>query len=178
MRAAPLVPSFVLLGFVALSSGPSTQTTGSESDAAVRIGVYDNRAIAIAFAQSRFNSIGDLVEARAKAAEAGDDARLAELEAKGASLQRRLHFQGFGRYPVDDLLAHVEDELPAVAERLDLDAIVWLSDYHGEHVEIVDVTDELAALFKPEERALKWIEQIGDAEFVDLDTLVEMRPNE
>ncbi|MEO0631051.1 MAG: hypothetical protein AAFY46_10035 [Planctomycetota bacterium] len=55
---------------------------------------------------------------------------------------------------------------------------MWLCDYHGEDVDIVDVTDELAALFDPGERAIKWIEQIGDAEVVDLDTLVEMRPDE
>jgi hypothetical protein len=171
--------SAALIGYFGLSTGPSIGGASPEPDPAVRIGVYDNRPIAIAFGHSEYNPVWQKLESRRQAAEAGDDATVAELNAWGESFQRRLHFQGFGRYPVDDLLAHVEDQLPALAERLDLDAIVWICDYHGPAVETVDVTADLVALFGvSDEQALEWTTQIRDVDVVDLDTLVGLGPDE
>lgn len=43
---------------------------------------------------------------------AGDQARMKELEERGQALQRKLHRQGFGSVPVDDILAHGKDRIP------------------------------------------------------------------
>lgn len=178
MRTATLLTSAAVIGFAGLWSDPSV-CIPREPDRPVRIGVYDNRPVAIAFGHSTHNPVWGKREARKQAFEVGDDAKVAELNAWGESFQRKLHFQGFGRYPVDDLLTHVEDQLPALAERLDLDAIVWICDYQGPGVEVVDVTSELVALFGvSDEQALEWIAQIREVECVDLDTLVGMGADE
>lgn len=137
----------------------------------IRVGVYDNRAIAIAFASSRFNPVGEKMAEYEKAKAEGDEARADELEAWGEKLQRQLHRQGFARVPVDDLLAHVKDRLPEVAEAADVDVITWHCNYTGSNADVVDVTDELVALFDPSERALTWAKQIVEQEPVDLDDL-------
>ena len=111
MRA--LILPLALLGGVALSAlsmGRPQQATPK-----LRVGTYDNRAIAVAYAPSRFNPGGEKMREYRQAAAEGDEARMAELSAWGEAHQRALHRQGFGRVPVDDLLAHVADRLPEVA---------------------------------------------------------------
>ena len=39
----------------------------------------------------------------------------ADLNALGPAMQQRFHHQGFGGAPVDDILARIEDRLPAIA---------------------------------------------------------------
>ena len=90
----------------------------------VRIGVYDNRAIAIAFAASKFNPVSEQMKKYEAAKKAGDKEQMDKLEAWGKKHQRQLHRQGFGRVPVNDLLAHVKDQLPEVAKRNRVQAIV------------------------------------------------------
>jgi hypothetical protein len=58
--------------------------------------------------------------------------------------------------PVDDLLAAVKDRLPEVAKKTGVVAIVWQSDFAGENVEVVDVTQDLVKLFDPSEKVLRW----------------------
>ena len=137
----------------------------------MRIGTYDNRAIAVAYAPSRFNPVGDNMEAYNAAREAGDEQRIAELEAWGESHQRQLHRQGFGHVPVDDLLAHVAHRLPEVAENADVDAIVFDCTWTGPNVEVVDVTMELVMLFEPTEKTLKTAREIVKHEPIDLDVI-------
>lgn len=149
-----------------------TQQGGTASqEKKIRLGVYDNRAVAIAYAPSKFNPVRKKMEEYKKAKAAGDSERMKELEQWGEKHQRQLHRQGFARVPVDDLLAHVSDELPEVARRAKVDAIVWRSDYSMPGVEVVDVTDELVKLFDPSEKTLKTVEEIKKHKPVDLDEL-------
>jgi len=60
-------------------------------------------------------------------AAAGDTVGMHEINDEMEALQRKLHRQGFGRVPVDDLLEPIADRLPEPATGLDLDEI--------EHVE-------------------------------------------
>lgn len=98
----------------------------------------------------------------------GDSATIRELEAWGPRFQRQLHFQTFGRAPVDDLLLLVKDKIPEVAARTGVDMIGWYPDYTGAEVEIVDITGELVALFNPTQEKLESIKQIKDVEPVPL----------
>ena len=149
-----------------------------EPEPRVRIGVYDNRAVAIAWGNSEFNPVKERMGEYRKAQAEGDEAKIKELEAWGVSLQRKLHFQGFGRYPVDDLLGSVSDQLAGVAEAKHLDAIAWFTDFERDGVEIVDITPELVALFGPNEKAQNWIEQLKETEPVGLEELVKMSVND
>jgi hypothetical protein len=91
-----------------------------ESKPRLRVGVYDNRAIAVAYAPSKYNLVQDKMKQYEEAKKAGDSARAKELQDWGAKHERQLHRQGFGRVPVDDLLAHVKDRLPEIARKATL----------------------------------------------------------
>jgi hypothetical protein len=95
-----------------------------------------------------------------KAKAAGDEKRLAELNAEGEARQRRLYQQGFGGAPVDEILAQFRDALPAVARQRGVSAIIRAADYTDPSVESVDVTDDLVALFHPAERTLRMIHEV------------------
>jgi hypothetical protein len=109
-----------------------------------------------------------------KAKAAGDDAKVKELEKWGVTLQKKLHFQGFGRYPVDDLLQGVADKIPGVAEKNHLDAIAWICDYSDPNVEIVDVTDDMARLFNPPENVLRNIGMMKGHKPLPFETLIDL----
>ena len=170
-----------ILGAVVLSGvivAASHAGAGEAEPAKVRLGTYDNRAIAMAFAASAYNPVKEKMAEMEKAKAEGDEAKVKELEHWGVTLQKKLHFQGFGHYPVDDLLANVADKIPGVAEKNHLDAIVWLCDYRDtERVEIVDVTKDLVALFDPPERVLNWIDQMNHPP-VPFETLIDLPVDE
>ncbi|MFZ5832812.1 MAG: hypothetical protein ACOY3P_22225 [Planctomycetota bacterium] len=149
----------------------ATQGEAAEPRGKLRVGVYDNRAIAVAWAPSRFNPVAEKMKEMEQAKAAGDEAKQKELKAWGQSHQRKLHRQGFGRMPVDDLLAPVKDRLPEVARKTSVDAIVWQCDYAGENVEMVDVTSELVELFDPSPKTRKIAAEIVTKPPVDLDEI-------
>jgi hypothetical protein len=126
----------------------------------VRIGTYDSRAIAIAYAPSRFNPTREKKAAYEKAKTAGDREKMKDLESWGEQFQRQLHFQGFGRVPVDDLLAPVKDQMAKLARDRQLAAICMSCDFVGGDVEIVDITDDLVKLYDPSEKTLEHVQGI------------------
>lgn len=137
----------------------------------VRVGVYDSRAIAIAYAASEYNPVRGKVKELEQAKAAGDAKRVAELEEWGQRHQRALHRQGFSRVPVGDLLAHVRDQLPLVAQEERLDVVVSECDYVAPHAEVIDVTSALVRLYKPSKQTLRHVEEIQKRPPVDLDEI-------
>jgi hypothetical protein len=133
---------------------------GTGKDRKLRIGIYDSRAIAIAFAASEFNPVAEKMAAHDKAKAAGDKEKVKELEAWGEKHQRQLHFQGFGRVPVDDLLKPVKDQVARIAADQHLAAVTMGCDFTSDAVELVDITDDLVKLFKPTDRTLDHIRMI------------------
>jgi hypothetical protein len=162
--------SALLIGLAAL---PFLTLRLSSQDAAakVRVGTYDNRAIAVAYTSSKYNNVSELMRDHEEAKRAGDKKRALELEEQGAKRQRQLHRQGFGRVPVDDLLAPVADKLPAMARDAGVDLIAWHCNWTGPGVEVVDVTDALVRLYEPSEKALGWIADLRKQAPLDLDEI-------
>ncbi|MDP8243478.1 MAG: hypothetical protein P9L94_05295 [Candidatus Hinthialibacter antarcticus] len=136
-----------------------------------RVGIYDNRAIAIAYAASKYNPVSEKMEEYKKAKDAGDEQTVKQIEAWGEQHQRQLHRQGFCRVPVSDLLEHVKEQFPELAKQLNVDVIAMQCDYSVQSVEVVDITNELAALFDLSEKALKNIANIKNQAPIDLDEL-------
>src|SRR6185436_2337960 len=81
-----------------------------------RIGVYDSRSIAVAFAGSSAHQreLQLLSAERDQAKAAGDSAKVAKLEAEGKARQQKIHQQGFSTAPVDELLLCISNSLPAI----------------------------------------------------------------
>lgn len=136
-----------------------------------RIGTYDSRAIAIAYAPSRFNPVGAKMKEHEAAKQSGNSQRVQELQAWGEAHQRQLHRQGFARVPVDDLIAPIADKLPEVARAAGVDAIVFSCEHHAADVELVDVTMQLVALYEPSERTLGFVQSALKVKPVGLDEL-------
>jgi hypothetical protein len=161
-----LKTGFVLAIGLALSvlaeSGAGAGVAASRPVPPVRIGVYDCRAIAVAYAQTAAwnREISANMKAMEQAKTAGDGKRVAELKAWGKNQQRRLHRQGFAGAPVDDILAKVKDRLPDIAAKTRVAVITRSADYVASGVEVVDVTDDLVTLFEPSPKTLRTIAEL------------------
>jgi hypothetical protein len=130
----------------------------------LRIGTFDSRAIAIAYAGSEeFNqSIKKLMEEHKKAKAEGNEKKAKELEAMGQASQQKAHMQGFSTASVSECFEHVKDKIPAIAKQAGVDVIVskWDLVYQSPDAEFVDVTDLMVKPFNPGEKQLKWIKEI------------------
>lgn len=170
-----IVSSVVLLSVISVAglvqSAASAAPEAVQEQAKLRVGVYDSRAIAVAYVHSPYSPTSGKMKEYEEAKAAGDEARVKELEAWGEKHQRQLHRQGFGRVPVSDLLEHVKDRLPELAEQIGVDVIAFECNYLGPNVEEVDITVELAKLFDDSERTLETIEQLRQMDPLDLDEI-------
>lgn len=119
------------------------------------IGIYDSRAVAVAYAGSAFQE-GKMKELKArlnKAKEAGDAREVSRLETEGKAWQALLHQQGFGTAPVDDILTNITAELPKIRADAGVTTLVskWNKAELDRHpkAEQVDVTMRLVDAFQP-----------------------------
>jgi hypothetical protein len=122
-----------------------------------RIGVYDSRAVAVAYAGSTFQEtkMKDLTAQSKKAREAGGVTEVSRLEVEGQAWQAKLKKQGFGTASVDDLLAHISGELPKIQESAGVTRLIskWNKAELDKHPKAaqVDVTLRLVDAFHPTE---------------------------
>jgi hypothetical protein len=162
MKKLTLITGMLAVGALALAARP--REAPAEDHPEVVLGTYDSRAVAIAYVRSDAHEayLKGLHAELKQAKESGDADRVAELEALGPRLQRKAHMQGFGDAPVDDILEKVEDRLADVAAETGVDVLVskWELDYRADTAQTVDVTDEMAALFSPDEETKKVIRDI------------------
>ena len=141
---------------VTIGQASLAQETGSPTKA--RVGIYDSRAVAVAFAGSAaFNRwLGDLKAEHEKAKASGDQKRAAELEAEGAARQRLLHMQGFSTAPVTNILDQIKDKLPAINKKAGVSVLLSKWDKDGlaryKDADLVDVTMALVDAFSPSDR--------------------------
>ena len=122
---------------------------GQSAGPVVRIGTYDSRAIAVAYARSSMPGKlqAQLIAEREKAKAAGDEKRVRELEAQGKAQQARLHEQGFSTASVANLMERIRPEIPAVARAAGVTLVVskWEVMYRDPAVQYVDVTNSPGA---------------------------------
>jgi hypothetical protein len=161
----------VLMLCLAVCSAGIFVAQSRAAEGVVRIGTYDNRAIAIAYAHSQYLPLVEKTREYDSAEAAGDTVRMEEINEYMKALQRQLHRQGFGRAPVDDLLEPVADRMPGLAADLGVDAIVWICDFAGQGVEVIDVTMDLVGLYDPTQETIDMCRKVFEYEPVDLDEL-------
>jgi hypothetical protein len=145
----------------------------------LRVGVYDSRAVAIAYANSAvFRESMKTSQAEYEKAKASkDDKRMKEIEARMKLQQRRLHEQGFSTGSVACIMAKapVKDALPEVARKANVQVIVgkWELNHQSPDVEAVEVTDELVALFHPGEKVLGWVKDLKNHAPVPIEEITD-----
>lgn len=136
----------------------------AEAQPTVVVGTFDSRGVLFAYvASAEFKQEMAALHAELEQArKAGDDERVAELDALGPQMQERIHAQGFGTAPVDDIIARFEDRLPTIAEETGVDVIVskWTLSYSSPTAKFVDVTEQLAAEFNPDEATLERMHEL------------------
>ena len=146
-----LVPATVILTVGLLWAAGRARIPGNDK---VRLGVYDNRAIAMAWVRSKYSPLPTKMKELQQAKAERDEKKTQQLNEWGEMLQP-LHFQGFGKYPVDEYLDQVQEKLPEVMAQHQLDAIVWMCHSHQDHVTIVDVTPDLMRLFGADDQVIQ-----------------------
>jgi hypothetical protein len=146
---------------IALASLPSTWAQDKTPPAQERIGIYDSRAVAVAYAGSTFQvkKMKELTAQLKKAREAGDTRRISQVETAGKEWQATLKRQGFGTAPVDDILAEIASDLPKIQQAAGVTSLIskWNKaelDRHPNAVR-VDVTMRLVDAFQPNETQRK-----------------------
>ena len=171
--------ALISFAVTAMACAVGAQSTEKEA-APIRVGTFDSRAIAVAYAHSPFleTSLKAMVAERDEAKAAGDLERVKELEAEGLARQKRLHQQGFSTASVNDLLALVAAEIPAIADAAGVDLVVRKFDvtWQREGVVPVDVTDRLVAPFHPDEKTRSMIEAIRKQAPVPLNEIRDDHP--
>lgn len=179
VRAMCVVLTALVVGVV------PAQAAGPEKVAkpGVRIGVYDSRGVALAYARSPRAGIreamrqmrADYEQAKAR----GDSAEVKRLGQEGPWMQVRLHQRGFSTAGAGDLLAKVADRLPGVAREAGVVLIVskWEMPFHDASVEVVDVTVPLAKLFQADEETLGILAELASQKPIPFDEL-PLDPND
>jgi len=146
---------------------------------ALVVGVFDSRAVAVAYAASSFHEkYLQGMRARAEGAKANDDAKkLAAINRDMAQRRQDFHLMTFGTDSVKELLFPVKDKLPGVAKAAGVDVIVsrWEVAYRDPNTVVVDVTSALVSLFDPNEETLGYVRDLKDKEPIPRDTLLSMK---
>lgn len=167
MDRGSILPVLVLIALIAT---PLSVAAEAEGAGVLKVGVYDSRAVALAYGRSsEFEARIDRMRAeRAEAEAAGDSTRVEELNEEGPWLQERMHMQVFGNLPVDDILEGRGEMIAEVARSTGVDVIVPSVAWSGDGVEIVDVTEAFAEQFGVDEQTLQMVRQVRDVEPVRL----------
>lgn len=173
-NTASLFLGALLAGCAAFGSSAATTTNhvsgqagasgapAARADApALVLGVYDPRAIALVHYRSAVHGqrVAAAVKAHESAKAAGDAAGAQRIEQEMESLQERAHRQTFGAEPAPEIIALIADQLPALAARAGVDAIVARPDlaWIRKDAPTVDVSLILAEAFHPDAETLRML---------------------
>ena len=140
---------------------PVNSAAGEPASGKIKIGIYDSRAVAIAFTGSdAFKQWIDPIKAEnEKAKKAGDSERLKKIDEQMRATQKLRHKQAFSTAPVDDLLKYIEGSLAGIKQEAGVEALVSKWDEPAlqpfKAAQRIDVTARLVEAFHPTERQRK-----------------------
>ena len=154
----------ILLGLF-ISSGNRTN-----AQTKLRIGVFDSRAVAIVFYQSKFSNVkenfGALRTKMKEAKEKDDKDAIKKIEREATLRQAMMHQQGFGDGSVNGITETVKDKMAELAKTENLSAIVskWELVFSGADFELVDVTAQVVDFFEPDEKMKETTKEVLQSE--------------
>ena len=159
-----------------------TPIVSCASPASIRIGIYDSRAIAIAYGNSNefMEVISDLQAEMTKAKAAKDDSLVRHIEKTAELLQVLSHLRAFSVGSVADILEKHKAEVDLVAKETGVQVIVSKFEliYMATDVDTVDITLPLARIFKPSDKALKSISEVPKHEPLPMLEVLAIPPEE
>jgi hypothetical protein len=145
-----LVGMAMVLGLAMLAVGGS-----QPSEQKIHIGVFNTRAVALAYGRSKMFSVEKMISEAKEAKAKGDDKKSQKLEAQLKMLQDKIHWQVFYDGNIDDILAYVRPHYADIAKKAGVCVITEQAVYSSKDVELVDVTELMAEQFAPDEQTKK-----------------------
>jgi hypothetical protein len=162
---------------VSLTAVWGAKSGDSTSESPVRVGIFDSRAVVMAYIRSdEFNTyLGEVAAESEQAKASGDDARVKELEAQMMAHQKLAHKQVFSTWPADNVLELIKDKIPDIANRAGVDMIVskWQITYQSPEIELTDVTGHFVKLFTLDDGDLEAIEGLRAMDPLPLEEVEE-----
>jgi hypothetical protein len=166
--------SIALLGMACSVQAEEKEAKPPEKKA-VRIGVYDSRAVAYVQISSVANlkKINAMVTEAQAAQKSKDKKKAEELAKKCSEGQKKAHRQVFSTAPIDEILEEIKDRLPEIEKKAGVSVLIskWdekkLKEYPD--AEKIDVTEQLVGEFKPTEKQRKILDEIKKAKPVSLE---------
>lgn len=164
-RSITVFVTFCALVGAALS-GEVTNAAQADETASpqLRVGTFDSRAVAFAYARSEMFKkwLNELATAASEAEAAGDTARVKELEEQAQAEHALRSKQVFSTFPAYDVLAKIEEEIPKIAVEAGVDVIVskWDVVYKRSGIEFVDVTELMVGVFRLDEDSRKMLKDL------------------
>lgn len=165
------------LFFMALVCGMIIGSERTVAQNIKKIGTFDSRAIAVAYYNSKDfrTSMSAVMSEMDSISKNGDKKAVAKIERDKTLRQAMMHEQGFGTGSVSSIVDLVKDKIKAIAEKENLSTVVskWELVYSGGEIELVDITEQLVALFGSDERMkqmtkeLQKTEPVKDAYLID-----------
>jgi hypothetical protein len=150
--------------------------------AKVRVGTFDSRAVAIAYARSAMFApiMKDWKDKYEKAKAEKNEAVIKECEAWGPNYHKLQMLQAFSLASVADILEKVKDQLPRTAKEAGVDILAskWELAYQNPSFETVDVTSYLVKIFNPDEQTLKIIGELSKQPPIPLFEALQMKEEE
>jgi len=141
----------------------------------LRIGTFDSRCIALAYGRStEFMQLRDSIETLySKAKEDSNKAIIDEIDQYKPTMQVLLHQQVFSNGSIINIVEKIKEKFPAIAKENKLNMILskWEISFTDGSVDLVDITDQLTALYKPDEATKKIIENIKAMEPVPIEKI-------
>lgn len=162
-----------ILSFLMLTS---ISAVAQQSKLKTRIGIFDSRAVAIAYTRSEqfMKQLNSMRAELKKAKDEGNEKRAKELEKQGPGLQELLHLQGFSTGSVRNIMERIKNKLPQIARENNVSLIIskWEPAYTDRSLQLVDITMKLVNLFNPDEQTLKTITEMQKQQPIPMEKLV------
>ena len=159
----------MLFALAACAATPSEGNSAAavETSTAPRVGTFDSRGVALAYGRSpredcMLAKVSAIRKEHAQATSDNNEDRATELEREAVAMQEQIHKQVFSGAPIPEILALIEDDLPQVAEAANVQLIVRGVLHTGKGFEVVDITMEMCAPFKLDDKTRKMIEDLMD----------------
>jgi len=163
-----LIPIFVLVITILLTI--PAEVTNAQT--VIRIGVFDSRAVAVAYYNSDFSNNKQIFQSLAtqmqEAKSKDDKVAIAKIEREAKLRQAIMHEQGFGTGSVINITETVKDKLTQLANDENLSAIVskWEISFSNNNVELIDITEKIVHFFDPDDQMKDMVKEIMQTEVV------------
>jgi len=163
--------SFIVCFLIMFTACSTVETTVDTDIQKIRIGVYDSREVAIAYARGEYfeGILEQLMTEYKNAEESGNEELVHRLDSIGQASQDQLHKQVFSTMPIDNILKLINIE--EIADKAEVDLIVcrWDIIFEKDDIEYIDVTDYFVEFFSPDSETQSILEEVKKTEPLPLE---------